>query len=110
MNLFINAAKYNDKAVPKIDIIFESNKRHLRIRFEDNGIGMEKTELKKVFRKFYQIGLSDDMSAKGSGVGLYLVQSIARIHKGKVAAQSGGKGKGSTFILSLPINYWPAQI
>lgn len=105
MNLFINAVKYNDTPIPKVDIIFESSRRHMHIRFKDNGIGMEKTELKKVFRKFYQIGRSDDMSAKGSGVGLYLVQSVARIHKGKVVAQSEGKGKGSTFILSLPIKY-----
>ena len=102
MNLTINAVKYNDTAVPKINIVFEPNKRHLNIRFEDNGIGIEKKELKKIFRKFYQIGLSNDMSAKGSGVGLYLVQNVARIHKGKVVAQSEGKEKGSVFILTVP--------
>jgi len=105
MNLLINAIKYNDADVPRIDIVFESNKRHVNICFADNGIGIEKKELKRIFRKFYQIGLSDDMSAKGSGVGLYLVQSIARIHKGKIVAQSEGKGKGSVFILSLPNKY-----
>jgi signal transduction histidine kinase len=44
------------------------------------------------------------MSAKGSGLGLYLVQNIARIHKWKVEAHSQGIGKGSTFSLTLPVN------
>jgi signal transduction histidine kinase len=105
MNLSINAVKYNDAAVPKIDVAFKPDRRHLKITFKDNGIGIEKSELKKIFRKFYQIGLSDNMSAKGSGLGLYLVQSVARIHKGKIIAESQGRGKGSVFVLILPLKY-----
>ena len=56
----------------------------------------------KIFRKFYQIGNSDNMSARGSGLGLYLVDSIAHIHKGRVKAESKGDGKGSIFTLILP--------
>jgi signal transduction histidine kinase len=74
----------------------------LHIRFEDNGIGIEKTEIKSIFKKFYQSGRADDMTAMGSGLGLYLVQNIARIHKGKVVAQSNGRGKGSVFTVILP--------
>jgi len=103
MNLFINGMKYNDAAMPQIDVIFKPEKRHLKISFKDNGIGIEKTEVKKIFRKFYQIGLSENMSTRGSGLGLYLVQSVARIHKGKVVAKSQGKGRGSVFVLSLPL-------
>lgn len=102
MNLLTNAYKYNDTDVPEIDISFEPKKRKLHLCFEDNGIGIEKAEKKKVFRKFYQVGLSDNMSARGSGLGLYLVQNIARIHKGKVIAESRGSGKGSVFTLVLP--------
>lgn len=102
MNLMINAIKYNDSKLPTIDITIMPSRRQLHIRFEDNGIGFERSEIKKIFRKFYQIGKSKDMTAKGTGLGLYLVQTIARIHKGKVYAQSGGSGSGSTFTLKLP--------
>ncbi len=65
-------------------------------------MGFEKTETKKIFKKFYQIGRADDMTAKGSGLGLYLVQNIARIHRGKIVAQSPGTGQGAIFTLILP--------
>ena len=102
MNLINNAIKYNESENPKINISFELQNRELHIRFEDNGIGIEKGEIKKIFKKFYQSGRADDMSARGSGLGLHLVQNIARIHKGKVIAESKGHGKGSVFTLILP--------
>lgn len=102
INLLTNAVKYNDAKTPEVDITFEPYHRKLHLKFEDNGIGIQQSEIKKIFRKFYQSGRSDDMSAKGSGLGLYLVQNIARIHKGKVVAESKGSGKGSVFRLILP--------
>jgi len=102
MNLFTNALKYNDAAVPKIEISFHEQPKKMLIRFKDNGIGIAKSELKKIFKKFYQVGRSDDMSAKGSGLGLYLVDHIAKIHKGKIVAQSDGLDKGAVFSLILP--------
>ncbi len=102
MNLMINAIKYNESKVPTIDITILPTKRQLNILFKDNGIGLEKVEIKKIFRKFYQIGRSRNMTAKGTGLGLYLVQTIARIHNGKVSAQSNGSGHGCIFTLMLP--------
>lgn len=102
MNLLTNAVKYNDADKPTVSITFSHEKGSIYIRFQDNGIGMDKGEIKRIFGKFYQVGRSDDMSAKGSGLGLNLVQNIARIHKGKVIAESRGRGSGSTFTLTLP--------
>jgi two-component system, OmpR family, phosphate regulon sensor histidine kinase PhoR len=102
MNLLGNAVKYNNSNVPRIDVIFELAKRRLLIRFRDNGIGIEKKNLKKIFKKFFQAGQSDDRTAKGSGLGLYLVKTIVVLHKAKVRAESEGLGKGAEFILSLP--------
>ena len=103
MNLFTNAIKYNHAAIPKIDITFEKQRRKLILRFKDNGIGIHRSQFKKIFKKFYQIGRSDDMSAKGSGLGLYLVDHIVKIHRGKIAVECEGPGKGTTFSLMLPL-------
>jgi signal transduction histidine kinase len=102
MNILTNAVKYNTNPTPQVDITIESKRRSMYIRFADNGIGFDRKEMKKIFGKFYQIGRSDNMTAKGSGLGLYLVKNIARLHKGKVRAESPGRGKGSTFTLILP--------
>lgn len=103
MNLFTNAITYNESRIPTINISFIIKRKKLIIRFEDNGIGIDKSELKNIFKKFYQVGQPDDMSAKGSGLGLFLVDQIAKLHKGKIMAESQGLGKGSTFSLVLPI-------
>jgi signal transduction histidine kinase len=103
MNLVTNALKYNHTATPRIDVTFEKQQKKLIIRFKDNGIGIDKSELKKIFKKFYQVGHADDMSAKGSGLGLYLVDHIAKIHKGKITAESAGSGMGAIFNLILPL-------
>jgi two-component system, OmpR family, phosphate regulon sensor histidine kinase PhoR len=105
MNLFTNAIKYNEAEVPRLDIRFEPKGRGLHIRFEDNGIGIPRSEVKKIFKKFYQIGRSEDMSAKGTGLGLHLVEGIARFHKGRVIAESKEGEKGSVFSLILPFKF-----
>ena len=102
MNLMTNAVRYNASPRPRIDIEFESGLRKLYIRFKDNGIGIAPAELKKIFGKFYQIGRSANQAVKGSGIGLYLVQIIAKTHKGKIVADSPGLGKGTIFTLILP--------
>lgn len=102
MNIIGNAIKYNTSKEPTIDITCEIRRDWQRIRFSDNGLGFGADESKKIFKKFYQIGGADITSPVGSGLGLYLSQSIARIHGGKIIAASDGPGKGATFTLLLP--------
>ncbi|PKN61666.1 MAG: sensor histidine kinase [Deltaproteobacteria bacterium HGW-Deltaproteobacteria-15] len=109
MNLLTNAVRYNHSNAPRVDITFEQRGRELHIRFEDNGIGLPRSETKRIFRKFYQVPPLENTSAKGSGVGLFLVDSIARLHKGRIMAESKGSGKGSVFSVILPLNT-PASI
>jgi two-component system, OmpR family, phosphate regulon sensor histidine kinase PhoR len=104
MNLLTNAVNYNASEQPEVHITLESRNHRLRILFQDNGIGFDPREKNKIFKKFYQIGRSEDMSAKGSGIGLYLAQSIARIHKGRLHASSDGPGRGAVFALTLPLH------
>ncbi|MFZ7126236.1 MAG: sensor histidine kinase [Desulfobacterales bacterium] len=103
MNLVTNAIKYNVSERPSVDIRFEQTRRHHLIHFEDNGVGLEKRELRKVFRKFYKAASTERLSAKGTGLGLNLVQNIARIHRGRVTAVNRKSGSGSVFTLTLPI-------
>ena len=103
MNLTTNAIKYNESETPRIDVSFEKRDKGVTIRFIDNGIGIGKKEIKRIFKKFYQVGRSDDMSAKGCGLGLYLVQNIVRIHKWKIRAESNPESAGSIFIIEIPV-------
>jgi signal transduction histidine kinase len=103
MNLTTNALKYNESETPQVTVSFDVQPRSIRMAFRDNGIGLEKKEIKKIFKKFYQSGTADNMSAKGTGLGLHLVQNIARLHKAKVIAQSQGRNQGTTFWLVLPL-------
>lgn len=104
MNLMTNAIKYNASDTPIIDILVQPASGKLKIDVSDNGIGFDASERKKIFKKFYQIGSADDMTAKGSGIGLYIAQSIAKIHKGRLTASSEGPGQGATFHLLLPVS------
>lgn len=115
MNILTNAMKYNASGKPRIDITFEQDRQSLQIRFRDNGIGIPKEERKRIFNKFYQGRQGDrfeicPLPVGGSGIGLYLVQQIARLHQGKVAADSEGDGKGSVFTLTLPATAAMGQI
>ena len=103
MNLVVNGVKYNASDRPTIHIRFVTAKGRLHVRFEDNGVGIGKTERRKVFRKFYRGAQAIAVHAKGSGLGLYLVQHVARIHKGKVIVSPGEDNCGSVFTLVLPL-------
>jgi two-component system phosphate regulon sensor histidine kinase PhoR len=103
MNLVANGITYNDSERPALDIRFLSDEKRLRISFEDNGIGINSSDRKKIFKKFYRVNQLDGKAPKGSGLGLYLVQNIARIHKGKVTVAPRDGGMGSVFNLDLPL-------
>ena len=103
LNLISNAMKYNHSDTPVVEIGFKAKKNRLLIHVSDNGIGLDKKERKKIFRKFYQVGRSDNMSAKGNGLGLYLVHNIVKIHKWKIGVHPNANGQGSDFVLNVPL-------
>jgi len=102
MNIISNAIKYNESDTPELVIRFKSFIQKVTIEFIDNGIGVDKKEVKKIFRKFYQAGRENKNDVSGSGLGLYLVSSIAIIHGWRASVNSGGKGKGATFTITIP--------
>ena len=102
-NLVSNAIIYNNQQQPEVIIRLTMKKNIVRILFEDNGIGIDKKYRKKIFKKFFQIGKADDRSAKGSGLGLYMVYSITRMHGGHIIVLDKPDQSGSVFQLDFPI-------
>jgi two-component system phosphate regulon sensor histidine kinase PhoR len=97
-NLLDNAIKYS--RYPEIKISTKNGDNTLQIFIQDNGLGIEKSQLKKIFRKFYRIRSGDTYVAKGFGIGLSFVKTIIDAHGGKIKIEST-PGKGSTFMIEL---------
>ena len=70
------------------------------VRVTDHGVGISPAELKRIFRRFYRVPSGVAVRAKGSGLGLFIVRSVARKHGGRAFAESEGAGRGSTFTLA----------
>ena len=102
LNLLSNAYKYCDRKNRKIEIICKHipSDNTVTISVKDNGMGIVKNEQQKIFQKFYRIENVSARCIEGTGLGLSLVNSIAKAHKGKVRVQSK-LGEGSEFILFL---------
>jgi signal transduction histidine kinase/CheY-like chemotaxis protein len=101
-NLLNNAAKYTDRG-GKISLIATSEAGELEIRVRDNGRGIEPALLPHVFELFVQGERSSARAEGGLGVGLTMVKRLVELHGGTIAAHSPGPGKGSEFVLRLPI-------
>jgi signal transduction histidine kinase len=101
-NIFSNAVRYNESSTPCLTILFKSYLQKVTIDFIDNGIGVDKEDAKKIFRKFYQGDRNSNQANTGSGLGLYLVSSIAAIHGWRASVSSEGKGKGAKFTITIP--------
>jgi signal transduction histidine kinase len=101
-NLLSNAVKYSDK-VPVIDVEGFIEDNNVFIRVSDNGIGINKSDQKHIFDKFYRASTGNIHKFKGLGLGLYYVKKIAEAHGGDVTVSSK-PGKGSIFTVTVPIN------
>ncbi len=100
-NLIDNAIKYSSGEV-HVRVAVEEIEGRFAVRVSDRGVGISPPELKRIFRRFYRIPAGVAIRAKGSGLGLFIVRSVARKHGGRAFAESDGQGHGSTFTLLLP--------
>ena len=107
-NLLNNAAKYT-RPGGNVELIVEAQPERLVVRVRDNGSGIAPEMLGKVFSLFTQVTHPAERTQGGLGIGLSLVEGLARLHGGSVEARSEGLDKGSEFIVYLPRWHTPAD-
>ncbi len=101
-NLVDNAIKYSGEDL-HIKITTHSTNKFLVIRVEDNGIGMSKETVKRIFEKFYRAHTGNVHNVKGFGLGMSYVKTVIDAHKAKIKVDSS-LGKGSTFTVEVPLD------
>jgi two-component system, OmpR family, sensor histidine kinase SenX3 len=99
-NLIDNAVKYSPDG-PQIVITVRADAGDVTVSVADRGLGIPAADLKRVFKRFYR-GARNRTRAKGTGLGLFIVDAIIRKHRGSSVASSLGEGRGTTVTLRLP--------
>jgi PAS domain S-box-containing protein len=107
-NLLNNAAKYTEEG-GRIRLTAECDGAEVVVYVRDNGIGISPEMLPRVFELFTQAERALGRSEGGLGVGLALVRTLVEMHGGRVEAHSGGAGKGSEFVVRLPVLRAPSK-
>lgn len=97
-NLISNGIKYGNEG-GHMNILLREEKGLVHLQFEDDGIGISKDHLDKIWERFYQVDASRE--SKGFGLGLFMVKRIVELHKGSIQVSST-KGKGTVFVVTLP--------
>lgn len=101
-NLIENAVKYSSDD-PRVLVETTVGGGFTTVRVSDQGAGIPKSDLRRIFRRFHRVPGPLTAAVRGTGLGLYIVRSVAKRHGGRTWAQSEGPGRGSTFVLELPV-------
>ncbi|MCR9094113.1 MAG: HAMP domain-containing histidine kinase [bacterium] len=100
-NLLENAVKYSDDPICIRVGIIEVPDGRVRVEISDQGIGIPKQELGRIFNRFYRAGRDVQRQVSGLGLGLFVVRTLLRKHGGGIVALSEGAGRGSRFVVTL---------
>jgi signal transduction histidine kinase len=101
-NVLDNAVKYSSKDLAIRVAVQTPDLERVQISVRDNGVGIPRGELKRIFKRFYRVLTPGASQVKGSGLGLFIVRVIARRHGGDARAESEGAGRGTTVTIELP--------
>ena len=100
-NLLENAVKYSTDPVRIRIGIMEIGDGRVRVEISDDGIGIPRQELGRIFNRFYRAGRDMQRQASGLGLGLFVVRALLRKHGARIVALSEGAGRGSRFVVTL---------
>ncbi len=103
LNLLDNAVKYSPNGVHVVCSVAIVRYTQVALTITDTGLGLAPDQLKRIFKRFYRVPGRNEVKIKGTGLGLFLVRTIARQHGGDIAATSPGPNLGSTITLTLPL-------
>jgi two-component system, OmpR family, sensor histidine kinase SenX3 len=101
-NVLDNAIKYSGENVEVRVRLAAPDEKRVVLSVQDNGVGISPDDVKRIFRRFYRVTHRSMAHVKGTGLGLFIVKSIAEKHGGKAFAESDGEGRGATFTIELP--------
>ncbi len=102
INLIENAAKYSQPSPEIVVNLHLNGHKELLLSVADNGIGIADTEKRKIWGKFYRIGSEDTRQTKGTGLGLYIVRQLVKLHGGIIQLKDNSP-RGTIFFVSLPL-------
>lgn len=102
-NLVDNAVKYTPKGSVLVTLMKMQGGKSVRLAVKDSGVGIPRESLPKLFDRFVRAGNANLVNTTGTGLGLYVAKQMVEAHKGKIWAESGGEGRGSTFYVELPL-------
>ncbi len=101
-NVLDNAIKYSGEHVDVRVSLNVPDEKRIVLSVQDHGVGIPPDDMKSIFKRFYRVSHRSLAHVKGTGLGLFIVKSIAQKHGGKVFAESEGEGQGTTITMELP--------
>jgi signal transduction histidine kinase len=103
-NIIDNSIKYTPQGSINVTLTCDEAAHVARVTIHDTGAGIPKEALGTLFDKFVRARNAKDINVTGSGLGLYVAREMMKAHGGTVTADSEGEGKGSTFVITLPLS------